>query len=203
MKANSLEHKKINIALIGNCQTLSLHVYLHDLLKNKNYEIKWIRFGKHVLPGYLKIISHIYPDLISITDDEEGIEYIKTCDYVIYQPILIKTSCNFNATKIKSYCSNTCTQISFISIYIDGDFNMGVYRLKQRELERGTTIKVTDILEKHKDKKLLLRKNHPTTFLFLKLLEQICIHLNIDFFKNTDKYLITDNYTRLGLPPDF
>ena len=83
-------------------------------------------------------------------------------------------------------------------IPLGSDYDTAVKELKIRENNKNVVIKVSNILETYKDKQLMLNHNHPTTFMFLKLLEEICIYLKIDFFLNTDKYLITDNYTHLN-----
>ena len=121
------------------------------------------------------------------------------CDYIIFQPIKPETSPNFNYDKIKSYCNEKCLQITFIGVYVEGDFDKAIAEIKRRESEWNVLIKTSDILSKYRNEKLFLTINHPTTFFFLKFVEEVCVHLNVEYFKNTDKYLVTNNYTELPL----
>ena len=154
-----MDQQTIKIALVGNCQTLSLYIYLYELLdvsSKHNYEIKWIHYtdNKRDLEVYLKRLALKFNYLNIVRDHELGILYIKNCDYIIYQPIAEETSPYFNYRKINSYCKNTCIQISFISIYIPSgsDYDTAVNELKRRENDKNVVIKVSNILETYKDK---------------------------------------------------
>ena len=187
----------INIAFIGNCQMVSLAFFTQSL--KKDYEIRWVSYGKAAEEFNYQSWANKCEN--KIFNNDYSIDFIKKCDYVFYQKICEKTSELFNEDKIKKYINNNCKLISLPSIWIDNsDYNNSINELKKRELQNQNNIIVTDIIEKYNStNKLFHTVNHPTTFLFIKIMEKIAAFLNVDFFddEETNKFLLNDNYMEL------
>ncbi len=187
---------KIKIGVIGNCQTLTLCVYLKDILPS-DYEIRWIEYSKNISPDYTRITSTKY-SIDILTDPVKGIEYLKDADYIIYQPIKIPTTVCFTDKQLKEYAKPGCKLISFISIYIENHYTVGINELKKRETANDVTMTVTDIMDRYQKHELMLTKNHITSMFCIELVKKLVVHLGIDFFKDTTKYLMTNNYTSMS-----
>jgi len=66
-------------------------------------------------------------------------------------------------------------------------------------MKNKVNIKVSYIFEKYRDHCLMLTINHPNTFLFLELVNEICKLLNIDSFSEIKRnmFLQDNNYMKL------
>ena len=98
----------MKIAIIGNCQFLSLLIYIKKLISQYKLDItaKWVCYSKTFEP-------HIGSWALSVKDDmilntSSGIKYINDCDFIIYQHITKETSEYFNATNLKKITNNNC-----------------------------------------------------------------------------------------------
>ena len=193
----------IRIGFVGNCQTLGLLFFFKDLVRDLNYELKWICY-REPLPNW-KIIRRAKTifdcEQNIIQDIEEKINYLKKCNYIIYQPIKEETSINFNFKKILSYSNKNCKLISFITIFItkNRNFKKQIKELSRREQYYNTNIKISNFLKNYEGncEKIMLSRNHPTTITFLELIKQICNIININFFDDTSKYLKNINFIHL------
>jgi hypothetical protein len=78
-------------------------------------------------------------------------------------------------------------------------YDLSIKELQTREVEKKVDIPVSNIFEKHREKTLMLTIWHPNTFLFLELMKDICLFLEIDFFseEQTNEFLKKNNYMEL------
>jgi hypothetical protein len=186
---------EIYIGFIGNCQTLASHIFLEEIIKNHNkYLSKWINYN------YGVIFYHKYRNNNKINDSQNGIEYLKKCDIIIYQHIKPETSPFFNTINIQKYKKPSAILISLPSIFSD------ISRLKSQEdnLKKSKdnhVITVSDILENNKDKNLFIREAHPNTFLLLEILKKICLITNIPYLTDEQYnfFMKNNNYMNLRL----
>jgi len=188
----------MNITFIGNCQTLSLCFYLQQLLKNKNCNIRWISYGeefnRHLCEWSDKCTNKI------LHYGDEAIEQIKISDFIIFQEISFGNSHFSNTTKLSQLKKNSCRLIKMPSIYLDYDnYDTSLIELQKRERENKVDIKVSLILEKFKPTNLLLTVNHPSSFLFMEIMKELCVLLNIEFFgeEEYNKFIQNKNYMNL------
>ena len=186
----------MNITFIGNCQTLSLCFYLQQLLKNNN-NIYWIVYGdefKRVLGGWSNKCKN------KILDYEKSLEQIKISDIIIYQEISTTKSLLSNKKLLQEIKKDSCKLIVIPCTYLDyTNYDNSIIDLQNRENENNVDIKVSVILNKYKNTKLMLSKNHPNTFLFLEIIKELCLLLNIEFFKDVEykKFIKLNNYMHL------
>ena len=102
----------MKIATLGSCQAMALNWYIHQLLPDS--ECKWVSpeifhfWGNK--PQYTSTKSMWQSQANhNIFNTDEGIDYIKSSDYIIYQKIKPSTS-----TLIKSTFSFICSSIDTI-----------------------------------------------------------------------------------------
>lgn len=189
-----------NIGFIGNCQMIGLCFYLQQLLGNK-YNIRWCLYSEEFNPYIYKrrIIDNQgrQRELMHWSDKcknkilqyDVSINFIKSCDVIIYQKINIQTSKYFNEENILKIKKPDAKLIKIPSIFINyKEYDKSLLELQRRENINNVDIFVSQIIDKNKSKNIMLSINHPTTFLFLEVLKEICIILKINFFTN-DKYL--------------
>lgn len=160
-------------AFIGNCQMIGLCKYTRSLsIRYKAYwlcmplyhNLKWTTSEK--IFGHEQISHHVF-------DQSKIKEILQTCDVVVYQPhfeslSMINDNCSLEYQKI----------IDITPIIVDNKKFM-----INKEEKYNTTIRASKIIEKYKDKVLHIgRSNHPTTFIYMEILKEICSLLGIDFF---------------------
>jgi hypothetical protein len=88
------------------------------------------------------------------------------------------------------------------SIYLDyNNYDNSLQELKRRENEKSVDINVSTIFEKYRNKniQLMLNKFHPTTFLFLEIMKELCLLMNIDFFTKRQYRFLLKNKNFMGL----
>lgn len=182
-------------AFIGNCQTLALSYYLQQLVPNDT--IFWCMYGNE----FIQHLGNWTQKCKIIKNINEIYKYIQTCDVIIYQEIELKKSEFANDSTIKKIMKPTCKLIKMPSIHIDcNNYDVSIIELCKRETKNNVDIKVSDLITKYKtNNRLMLTMVHPTTFLFLEVLKEICIILNISFFSEKQYlYFMTDsNYMKL------
>lgn len=169
----------ITIGFVGNCQLLSLCFYTQFLLKdNPEYTVRYVcydnSFHEHLDRWSDKCHS-------KILDYSEGIDYLMKCDYIIYNKIKDRTSVFFNADALQSYAKPSCVLVSITSIFIELDkYQTGVSELLYRDIIQCNTIKVSTMIYEYMKQEgkqlsdLLITKNHPTTYLFMVIMEELC-----------------------------
>ena len=190
----------IHIAFIGNCQTISLCFFLQQLLvrNKKNYQVKWCLYGdkfKAHLAKWSEKCNH------KIIDYDQSIEYIKICNFIIYQDISKEKSTFSNVDILTKIKKEDCKLIKMPSIFFEySSYDNSLEELIQKETNLNVDIKVSQIIDKHKPNILMLTKNHPKTFLFLEIMKEICKFLNIEFFDQRLYLHYMNNPNYMGLP---
>lgn len=76
-------NSKPKIAFIGNCQMIALCSFLQLLLKN-TCDVKWCLYGDE-FKQYIEDWSNKQDKII---DYDKSIQYVKSCDVIIYQQIV-------------------------------------------------------------------------------------------------------------------
>lgn len=166
-----------NISLIGNCQTAALCKFLREL-PNHN-ECFWLCFDQEWTNGNWVNNKKIWGETqikYHIFDYDICMNKLKNADIIIYQP-------NFLHNNIvnKIYTNNKTLCITLSPIFITN-----IDYMIQKETKYDTTIKITNIINNNKDKKLYIKQdNHPTIFLILEIVKQICLLANMDFFSES------------------
>ena len=187
----------MNITFIGNCQTVSLCFYFQKLLEGTNHNASWVLIAewfKQFLDEWSEKCTN------KILDYNESIERIKSSNFIIFQEIVEEKSSICNTNMLNQLKKESCILIKIPSIYFDySNYDMSLSQLEQREVKNNVDIKVSTIINKHKDTKLLLIVWHPNTFLFLKIVREICLLLKIDYFsrEKEDYFLRDTNYMQL------
>ena len=187
----------MKIACIGNCQLESLAWYIKYLLPND--ECWWVSFNKKEYVGYnfktkFNKVNHelFTKDFIdNVRCPYDDIDYLKSCDYVIYLKMLEAASKNYNHKKIKTYLSDKCESVSVTNYYINTDqYNQSMNGTITRDRNRGVDIGIDKIINPdNKNEMIPLVKdepNHPPSNYFLKLLELICEYFNWAYFSKED-----------------
>ena len=74
-----------------------------------------------------------------------------------------------------------------------------IVELEKRELEKEVDIKVSQIFNKYRSQTLMLTVFHPTTFLFLEVVKEICERLKIEYFNDDQckRFLEKNNFMEL------
>ena len=189
-KYNSI--KEIRIGFVGNCQTVYLNFLLEELLKNNSqYITKWCCYN--IKTAYFANVK----SKNKIKDHNEGINYLKECDFIIYQHILPQTSEFFSTDCILKYKKNTCVLISMPSIHFDiTNYDSSLLELQRRESINNVTISVSNIIQENKNQRLFIDIIHPTPFLFLEIFKKICSLMNINSFTNEQyNFFMKENNT--------
>jgi len=171
----------MNITFIGNCQTVSLCFYFQKLLEGTDYNIAWILFAdsfkQFLLSEWSKKCSN------KILDYNESIQRIKLSDIIIFQEIVEEKSLLSNTNMLNTLKKESCVLIKIPYVYFDySNYELSFRELEEREVKNKVDIRVSTIINNHKDTKLLLTLNHPNTFLFLEIVREICLLLKIDYF---------------------
>ena len=189
----------MNITFIGNCQQLSLCFYFQQLLNSTDYNICWVsyeeRFNTHLGKWSDKCIN-------KIRNEDKAIPRIKDSDIIIYSNIRIETSTFSNTSTLQEIKKSSCKLINIPFIVFDcTNFDNSITRLRNYENIHNVDIKVSDLFDKFKDSnlKLMLKGNHPTTFLFMEIVKILCNLLNLDFFtqEQYNNFLKDENYMKL------
>lgn len=188
----------MHISFIGNCQLLTLCFYFQQLLDTNENSMNWLLYG-HEFRSHLGGWTTKCKNLV--LDDEKSIEIIKTSDIIIFQEISEAKSAISNSSFLKKNIKQNCILLKIPSVFLDYNaYNDSLNDLQTRETINNVDIRVSDILHKYKDTKLMLTKHHPTTFLFMEIIKKICVTLDLPFFTNNlyNHFLLNDNY--MGLP---
>ena len=168
---NAQQYKK-RFALIGNCQTIALCKYIREL--PDGHRAFWICPDDYINHTWIKDDRIFGSEQVKfhIFDDPKKREIIQTSDVLIYQP-------NFTSLQLISANSS------------DNQFKIGISPILlnnkkfmiEKEEKYNTKIKISEIIKKHKDKVLYIQQeNHPSTFLYLEILKEICSILGVRFF---------------------
>jgi len=133
-------------------------------------------------------------------DYDVSIDVIKNSDIIVYQEISKEKSEFSNTETLRVIKKESCKLIIVPSIYLDySDYENSIKELQKREIHNKVDILVSDIFEKYREQQLMLTIWHPSTFLFLEIVNEICNVLNIETFSKTTRemFLQDDNYMQL------
>jgi hypothetical protein len=197
----------MKIACIGHCQLESLAWYIKYLLPND--ECWWVaynkKYGGYNFNGKLKEVNGelLTKDFIdNVKCPHDKIDYVKSCDYIIYIPMTESATSNYHTKKIKTYFKDGSKSISVANYYIDNDkYTESLKETNKREIEKGgTDIGIDRVINQDNINEMLpLRKyepNHPPSNYFLKLLQLICEDFNWKYFSKEDH----DMFLKTGFP---
>jgi hypothetical protein len=185
----------MKISFIGNCQTASLCFYFQQLLCDN--DIKWLLYGdefKQHLGGWSDKVKN------KILDYNIAFDEIKNSDVIVFQEIIREKSKFSNTETLQTLKKESCILIKIPSIVLDySNYYYSINELKKREIENKVDIIVSDIFQQYREHCLMLNICHPNTFLFLEIINEICMLLNIDTFSkdSEDIFLKDNNYMKL------
>lgn len=197
----------MKIACIGNCQLESLAWYIKYLLPND--ECWWVSFNKKRYDGYNfnhkfnkvngELLTKDFIDNVKCPHNE--IDYIKSCDYVIYLEMTENSSTNYHAKKIKTYFKDGSKSISVANYYINTDkYTESLEGTHKRENSRGVDIGIDKIInQQNKNEMLPIRKHepsHPPSNYFLEFLKLICEDFNWKYFSKEEHEM----FLNVGFP---
>jgi hypothetical protein len=187
------------VAFIGNCQTVSLCFFLQQLLAiNKNYLVKWCLYGDDFKAHVSKWSDKCKNKII---DYNKSLEYIKICDFIIYQDISKEKSTFSNEDILTNIKKEDCKLIKMPSIFLEySSYEASLEELIKRETAKNVDIHVSQIIDRNKPRALMLTKNHPNTFLFLEILKEICKIMDIEFFSQRKYAHYVNNLNYMELP---
>jgi hypothetical protein len=184
------------VTFIGNCQTLAICFYLQQL--SVNDDIGWVMYSEDFLPNVTQWSEKIKNKILNIDD---AIERVKISDFIIYQEINIEKSIFSNFNYLQSVKQERCRLISMSSIYIDfADWHASLREMKKREDSNNVLIRVSDLIEAFPDEPTMISVVHPSTFLFMKILKEICLLINIPFFSDDASAIFLEYNNYIGLP---
>ena len=188
----------MNITFIGNCQTVSLCFYFQELLGLKKNNISWVLYGN----DFKQHLNHWSNKCKNkILTYYEWIQQIQISDVIVYQEINADKSLFSNTEKLNELKRNSCKLIKIPSIYLNyRDYDNSIKKLRDIENINNVDIKVSNIFETFKKYNLMLSNNHPKTFVFLKIIKEICLLLKIQFFTKEHSNYFLKNENFMGLP---
>ena len=197
----------MKIACVGNCQLESLAWYIKYLLPND--ECWWLSFNEERYKGYnlkkmfnkvnYKIFKKEFIDNVRCPHNQ--IDYLKSCDYLIYMILSEESSPDYHSKKIKTYLRDNCKSLSVTKYYINiNDYDKTLQGAISRDTTGRVQITTAKIInQNNKNEMSPLREtqlNHPPSNYFLKLLELICNHFEWDYFSKEDHEM----FLKLGFP---
>ena len=185
----------MNITFIGNCQTVALCFYYQELKTQHNFS--WVLYGDEFLKNLNEWTDKCRN---KITNHSDIIDRIKVSDIIIYQEISTEKSLFSNTIRLSELKKDNCKLYKIPSVYLlISDFDNSLKELEKRESENNVDLKVSLIIEKFRNRPLMLTYNHPNTFFLLQIMKEISLALNLDYLKKeqTIKYLKKSNYMEL------
>jgi hypothetical protein len=183
----------MKVTFIGNCQLVALCYYFQQLVD----DAKWVCYG----PEFLSFLDPWSDKCVDkILDHEGAVERVRTSDVIVYQEVVEWKSTFCNERTLRELKSSSCILIKVPSIqwdYSDADILKG---LQARETANRVDITASDMFERFKDTKLMLDICHPTTFMFLELVREICKRTGLKFFTDEQVARFLENENHMGLP---
>lgn len=138
--------------------------------------------------------------MIVTYDNYIAFDIIKNSDIIVYQEISKEKSFFSNTETLQTHQKKSCKLIKIPSIILDySNFDISIKELKRREIGNKVDIIVSDIFEKYRERNLMLTYNHPNTFLFLEIVDELYNLLEIDSFslEIRDMFLQHNNFMQL------
>jgi len=194
----------MKIATLGSCQAMISSWYIRQLFPD--CEAKWICpeiFQSWSSEAVCSDETKHWKSQVhhNIFDTDEGINYLKSADYIIYQKIKPASSVLFNYEKIESYAKPSAKLVSFSFIQYNRDLDDPIQGMIEREEGLSLDIKISKMLLENPNRKHFRfdqKGNHFNSVLFLEILREVCEKLKWNFF-NDDMYAkIRDQYYPFG-----
>ena len=180
----------MRFVFMGNCQMVALCQYIRNL--SHDYETLWAcpeRFKDSFWATSKPRFENIFGNeqiQYNITERGKIIESLQTTDVVIYQP-------HFDSNNIvEDTCISNQIKITIAPIFVNS-----TERMKIKEKKYNTSIRASEIIERNKDQKLYIKDkdNHPSSFLLLEIIKEICSLLDIEFYQDSQyKELLNKQY---------
>lgn len=169
------------VSLVGNCQTKALTWYIRKL--NPNLDVAWIYPG--FLPEHFQQQHFRGKQTPTIINLEDGVQRLKSSDYVIFQPIQIKKSKYFNYIQIKRYAAKakTISINSFFFSHREAD-HRSLRKMINKNIHLGVDIPGLRILNKCIKALKCSQPNHPSAVYFLELMREICLILKWNYYSD-------------------
>ena len=194
----------MKIATLGSCQAMALNWYISQLIPN--CESKWV--SPEVFQFWAKKPDYnseksIWKSQVkhNIFDTDDGINYLKSADYIVYQKIKPTTSELFNYEKIESYAQPSAKLVSLTYIHYDKSSGDPLKGMIEREELLLTDIKISKLISENSNRehfKFNQKGTHCNSVVFLEILREVCEKLEWSFF-NEDKYKeIKEQYYPFG-----
>lgn len=197
----------MKIATLGSCQAMALNWYIHQLLPDS--ECKWVSpeifhfWGNK--PQYTSTKSMWQSQANhNIFNTDEGIDYIKSSDYIIYQKIKPSTSTLFNYEKIESYAKPSARLVSLTYIHYNKETSDPLQGMVEREELLSPDIRISKLISEHPNRenfKFNAKGTHCNSVVFLEILREICRKFNWDFFNDEQYIQIKEKYYPFGENP--
>lgn len=177
----------MKISTIGNCQTQALTWYIKKL--NPKFDVKWVQ------PEFTREAGWAHPGVLlkesieTVMGEKDSINRLKQSSFLIYQPMDLNKSKNFNFQKIKSY-NPECCFISINSFYfLPGcPKQTGLSGMIERAKRFNIDIPAHKLIEKHGSKITIEESSqnpaHPRVFYFLELMREICNKTGWDYYSD-------------------
>lgn len=197
----------MKIATLGSCQAMALNWYLMQLFPE--YESKWVSpeifqfWGNN--PQFTSTKSMWQSQTNhNIFNTDEGIDYIKSADYIVYQKIKPSTSASFNHEKIESYAKPSAQVVSLTYIHYNKEASDPLQGMIEREELLSPDIRIGKLISEHPDRvnfKFNAKGAHCNSTVFLEVLREICEKLNWDFFDYEQYIKIQEKHYPFGENP--
>jgi hypothetical protein len=194
----------MKIATLGSCQLMALNWYLMQLFPK--YKSKWVSpeiFQFWSEKSEYTSTNSIWKSQVNhnIFDSNDGINYLKSADCIIYQKIKPTTSELFNYEKIDSYAKPSAKLVSLTYIHYDKNSNDPLKGMIEREELLIPDIKISKLISENPNRehfKFNQKGTHCNSVVFLEILREVCEKLEWSFF-NEDKYKeIKEQYYPFG-----
>jgi hypothetical protein len=194
------------ILFVGNCQALSLAIYVTELLQHDddNYDVAWLCYSRaFVERGNAGAWTRRPPERkvrkcrMVIDSADVAAELSQPCDAIMFQPIRAETSamCCFESLSTLPTARHRI---------VLPNVGSSLQRMRDDERAYGTPVPLADLIESD-PARYLLNPCHPTTELFVYVLERLLplCDLSADALITAERraaYASTRNYTELPGP---
>lgn len=174
------------IALIGNCQTLALSVYVSNLPFAK--QCFWL-CPTAEWEMWLENPAFAEHSACFIFESESALRYLSQADCLIWQKIILTKSVHLNLEAVPSHLKVNCKQVTIPCIYYKK--SIGYDEMRKKEKEKDTDLQVTAVLDFLSEQRtyddLMHSEAHPTSFLLLEVVRKLCAVFDWPFF-TADEY---------------
>ena len=195
------------VCFVGNCQMLSLCIFLDELLDSSMYSLQWLcyheSFQQHLGRWCRQPEDQQTFRCRVELDEEKSRQALSSCDILVFQYLSAKASPALSDyVGVEGAKKLTCKKVSFPTIEFKLDeFEYYYDNMKIREEKNDVSVPLADyLLNNYKSTDLLLTWRHPTTKMFKYMIRQIAEQagLELDLKKLNDTKYDHPNY--IGLP---